>query len=94
MLDKRSGRNEKSYKTWQEQADAIMEGEIDCINHWMWGDVYGYVLEERKNFTKTYEDGEVEEEFEWKEIDSCCGYFEDPDDIIEEILSDYGEEAA
>ena len=94
MLEKRSGRNEKTYKTWQEQADAIMECEIDCINHWMWGDVYGYVLEERKNFTKTYEDGEVEEDFEWKEIDSCGGYFEDPDDIIEETLSGYEKEAA
>lgn len=94
MLEKRIGRNEKTYKTWQEQADAIMEGEIDCINRWMWGDVYGYVLEERKNFTKTYEDGEVEEDFEWEEIDSCCGYFEEPDDIIEEILSDYEKEAA
>lgn len=93
MLEKRSGRNEKTYRTWQEQADAIMEGEIDCINRWMWGDVYGYVLEERKNFTKTYEDGEVEEDFEWKEIDSCGGYFEEPDDIIKEILSEYGEEA-
>ena len=94
MIEKRIGRNEKADKTWQDQADAIMEGEIDCINRWMWGDVYGYVIEERKNFTKTYEDGEVEEDFEWEEIDSCGGYFEDPDDIIEEILSDYGEEAA
>ena len=94
MLEKRSGRNEKSYKTWKEKADAIMEGEIDCINRWMCGDVYGYVLEERKNFTNTYEDGEVEEDFEWEEIDSCWGYFNDPDDIIEEILSDYREEAA
>ena len=93
-LEKRYGRNEKAYKTWQDQADAIIENEIDCINRWMWGDVYGYVIEERKNFTKTYEDGEVEEDFEWEEIDSCGGYFEDPDDIIEEILSDYGEEAA
>ena len=41
MLEKRRGRNEKTYKSWQEQADAIMEGEIDCINRWMWGDVYG-----------------------------------------------------
>ena len=94
MIEKRIGRNEKAYKTWQDQADAIMEGEIDCINRWMWGDVYCYVIEERKNFTKTYEDGEVEEDFEWEEIDSCGGYFEDPNDIIEEILSDYGEEAA
>lgn len=94
MLEKRIGHNEKTYKTWQEQADAIMEGEIDCINRWMWGDVYGYVLEERKDFTKTYEDGEVEEDFEWEEIDSCCGYFEEPDDIIEEILSGYDKEEA
>lgn len=94
MLEKRRGRNEKSYKTWQEQADAIMEGEIDCINRWMWGDVYGYILEERKNFTKTYEDGEVEEDFEWEETDSCWGYFEDPDDIIKEILSDYDKKEA
>ena len=93
-LEKRYGRNEKAYKTWQDQADAIMKNEIDCINRWMWGDVYGYVLEKRKYFTKTYEDGDVEEDSEWEEIDSCWGYFEDPDDIIEEILSDYGEEAA
>ena len=93
-LEKRYGRNEKAYKTWQDQADAIMKNEIDCINRWMWGDVYGYVLEKRKYFTKTYEDGDVEEDSEWEEIDSCLGYFEDPDDIIEEILSDYGKKEA
>lgn len=44
---------------------------------WIWGDVYGFTIEEKKAFTKTYEDGTTEESEEWEEIDSCGGFYED-----------------
>lgn len=44
---------------------------------WAWGDVYGFAIEEKKKFTKTYEDGTTEEGEEWEEIDSCSGFYGD-----------------
>lgn len=71
---------------WEKKAIEIIDAELDSVNRWMWGDVYGFVLEERKDFTKTYADGTTEEDFEWEEIDSCWGFFCDPDEIIDEYL--------
>lgn len=73
-------------KDWETRIDKLIDSEVECINRWMWGDVYGYVLEERVDFTKTYEGGIQVEDYEWNEIDSCWDIFQDPDDIIKEHL--------
>jgi hypothetical protein len=44
-------------------------------NAWAWGDTYGFNIEEKKKFTKTYTDGTVEEGEEWVELDSCGGFY-------------------
>lgn len=41
-----------------------MEGEVECIGKWMWGDVIGFVLEKKVRFTKVYEDSERADEDE------------------------------
>lgn len=71
---------------WKDKLYDILEGEKDSLNRWMWGGVYGFILEEKVEFTKTYKDGTSEEDFEWKEIDSCWGIYEDPEDIIKDYL--------
>lgn len=60
-------------KCWKHKAKALMKGEADGLNRWMWGDVYGYTLEEK-----------VEDE--WEEVETICGYYQDIDDIIEEVM--------
>ena len=77
---------DKDTKNWKKRAEDCIEGDVECVNRWMWGDVYGYTLEERRDFTKTYEDGTMEEDCEWVETDSCWGYFCEPDEVIKENL--------
>lgn len=76
----------KDTKNWKKKTDEIINANMECVNRWMWGDVYGYVLEKKRNFTKTYEDGEEIDDCEWVETDSCWGFFCDPDEVIEENL--------
>lgn len=56
-------------------AESILEGTAELFDQWAWGDVYGFRVEECKQFTKTYKDGTVEEDEEWEEIDSCWGFY-------------------
>lgn len=89
-FDKRCGFNSKDFKDWKEQALSAIDGEIDCINKWAWGDVRGFILEEKVPFTKTYADGRSEEDFEWEEVDSCWGYYMDTDELFKEVISEHG----
>ena len=51
----------------------------------------GFVLENKRHYTKMYEDGETSDSYEWEEIDSCWGYYyDDADDIIEEVIKEHG----
>ena len=86
--DKRCGRTDKP---WKEAAQECIDKEVDCIGKWMWGDVYGYVLEKKVCFKKVYESEEKEDEddYEWKHVDSCWGYFEEPDELIEEVIAEH-----
>ena len=73
---------------WKEKADKHVDNEVKCIGMWMWGDVKGFVLEEKVEFTKHFKDGrEPEEDFEYKEIDSCWGYFMETDELIKEVIA-------
>ena len=78
-------------KNWKNRAIELFESEVKDIGMWMWGDVKGYVLEKKRPYTKLYEDGKSYDSYEWEHIDSCCGeYFEDADDLIEEVIKEHG----
>lgn len=49
--------------------------EVETLGQWMNGEVYGYIVEERRDYTKVYHDGdESEEDYDWQETDSCWGF--------------------
>lgn len=76
---------------WKTQIDKLIDGEVGTIGMWMWGDVKGYVLEEKVKFVKKYEDEsrEDEEEEEWEDVDSCWGCYMETDELIEEIMKEH-----
>lgn len=90
-FDKRCGFSPKHYKTWQEQALAIMDAEIKEINMWAWGNVKAYVLEKKVSFTKVYDDEGREDEraVEWEEVISCGGFYKETEDLIKEVMSEH-----
>lgn len=90
-FDKYCGFNPQKYKTWQEQAEKIIDAEVEEIGMWVWGDVKGFVLEKKVPFTKVYDDAdrEDEEDYEWEEVDSCWGYFMETEELIKEVMSEH-----
>lgn len=76
---------------WKTKIDDLIDGEVECIGMWMWGDVKGYVLEEKVSYTKKYHDcdREDEEDFDWEEVDSCWGFFMETEALIEEVISEH-----
>ena len=78
-------------KNWKNRAIELFEGEVKDIGMWMWGDVKGFVLEKKRHYTKMYDDGDTSDSYDWEQIDSCWGeYFEDADDLIEEVIKEHG----
>lgn len=90
-FNKTCGFSPQHYKTWQEQALAVIEGEVKCIELWAWGDVKGFVLEKKIPFTKVFDDKDRddEEDYEWEEVDSCWGYFMETEELIKEVMSEH-----
>ena len=86
--DERCGRTDIP---WTEAAQKCIDGEVDAIGKWMWGDVYGYRVEKKVHFTKVYKNESMEDEddYEWEEVGSCWGYYMEPDELIEEIMAMY-----
>lgn len=77
-------------KNWKSRTIALFEDEVKDIGLWMWGDVKGFVLEKKRHYTKTYDDGDSSESYDWEEVHSCWGYYyEDSDDLIERVIKDY-----
>lgn len=87
-FDKMCGRKDKP---WREAAEECMLGEAETLGKWMWGDVYGFVLEKKVHYTKVYDDSERsdEDDFEWEEVDSCWGYFTSPDELVDEVIHEH-----
>ena len=78
-------------KNWRKRALDLFEGEVNDIGIWMWGDVKGFILEKKRYYTKMYDDVDTSDSYEWEQIDSCCGYYyEDADDLIEEVIKEHG----
>lgn len=76
---------------WKNKIDRLIDGEVECIGMWMWGDVKGYVLEEKVSYTKHYQDlnREDEEDFDWEEVHSCWGFFMETEALIEEVIAEH-----
>jgi hypothetical protein len=74
---------------WKTKIDTLIDNEVEYIGMWMWGDIKSFVLEKKVEYTKKYHDKEREDEkgFDWEEVDSCCGYYMETDELIEEVIS-------
>lgn len=77
---------------WKTRIDTLIDGEVESLGMWMWGDVKGFVLEKKIPYTKQYHDEarEYEESFDWEEVDSCWGYYMEADELIEEVIAEHG----
>lgn len=77
---------------WKTKIDALIDSEVEDIEMWMWGDVKGYVLEEKIPYIKHYQDSnrKDEEDFDWEEVHSCWGFFMETEELIKEVISEYG----
>lgn len=77
-----------------EDSNEIFKSAAKLFDDWAWGDVYGFILEEKKEFTKTYKDGSKKQGFEWEQVDSCWGFFGDhqTSGILEHIPQEFHED--
>ena len=82
---------DRNTKNWKTRAEDIMEAEAEDIGRWMWGDIFGFKLEKKDFYEKVYPDEErdSEEGFDWVEVDSCWGYYCDPDELVEEVIREH-----
>lgn len=68
----------------RENTESILKSSAELFDQYMWGDVYGFILEECKSYAKIPAEefkygstDNVEFEEEWEEIDSCWGFYGD-----------------
>ena len=55
-----------------------MKGEVETYDHYLTGNVYGYIVEEKIPYEKkNLKTNEVEQIDEWEEVDSCWGFYGD-----------------
>jgi hypothetical protein len=71
------GRNAKDYPDWRDQAEEIMDGEMDTYDRYVRGEVYGYFVEEYDA-----------DEGEWNETGSCWGFYMEPEEVANEAIAD------
>jgi hypothetical protein len=81
---------------WHLPMTELMKGMIDSIQRWARGDVYGFVLEKAVNWhthrtclSEEREDMDYDET-DWEEVDSCWGYYEEPEDVAKMVESEHG----
>lgn len=56
------------------KAEACLESEVETYDHYLQGDIYGYVLEKAEIFTHG-EGDEQKTHVEWEHEDSCWGFY-------------------
>jgi hypothetical protein len=90
------GRNSKDYPNWRDQAEACLKGEMYDLDHYVRGDIYGYVIEKLINPTwqdklsEDYdEDDWLADDEHWEEYDSCWGFYQDYDELLKEQVEAY-----
>lgn len=83
-------------ENWRGRAIKLMRAEVKEISMWLWGDVKRFTLEKKIRFTKVYEDGEIDPDCEeWEFVDAYGGlFFEDEEDVINEVIAEYGLKAS
>ena len=66
----------------REHTESTLKGSAELFDQYMWGDVYGFILEECKSYAKVPAEefkygsmDNVEFEEEWEEIDSWGGFY-------------------
>lgn len=75
---------------WKDAIQKCVNSEVWILGMWMWGDIIGYTLERKVRFNKCYhEDRENEESYEWEEVDSCWGFYTNPDELIATVIDEY-----
>ena len=82
---------------WRERAIKLMRAEVKEISMWLWGDVKYFTLEKKIRFTKVYKDEESDPEDceEWKTVEAYGGlFFEDAEDVINEVIAEFGLKAS
>jgi hypothetical protein len=56
-----------------------LKSTFELFENWAFGDVYGFIIEQKKEFIKTYvdgsADGSMESGHDWEEVDSCFGFY-------------------
>ena len=52
-----------------------LKNTFDLFENWAFGDVYGFIIDEKKEFIKTYADGSTESGHDWERVDSCFGFY-------------------
>ena len=71
-----------------------LKSTFDLFENWAFGDVYGFIIEGKKEYIKTYQDGSTESGHEWEFVYSCFGFYGsdwDENGMIEAIECDaYG----
>lgn len=67
-------------ETWRKRATGIMEADVEVYDQYLTGDVYGFYLYS----AEPVEDGE---DPDWKEEDSCWGFF--GSDVLENGIEDH-----
>lgn len=67
-----------------------MNGESKILEKWMWGDVISFTLEKKARFTKHYENEEKTDvdTFEWEVVDSCYGFYDDADELMQMVIDE------
>lgn len=84
MFEEKICGGEDSWKKW---AEGAIKSELEELERWSCSEVYYYVLEER--ITPIDEDDEddwEDEDSNWREIESCGGFYCEPEEIIAEYL--------
>lgn len=88
------GRNGIDYPNWRDQAEELMQGEMEDLDRVCRGEVFGYVIEELEEPSEAMKltDGYDEERWEedernWSDYDSCWGFYMDAEDVMKEAKS-------
>lgn len=66
--------NKLGYKI-EDVTEEQLKATFNLFSNWMRGDTFGFIIEEKRRFTKIYENGDQYEDEEWEEIDSCFGFY-------------------
>ena len=68
--------NKLGYKI-EDVTEDQLHATFELFGYWAWGDVFGFIIEQKREFTKIYANGDETEDEEWDEVDSCWGFFGD-----------------